>query len=246
MMRKELVGWSMDDTHSPVAIVTGAGSGIGREIAKLLAMRGYRVALVGRRLDALDETGEMLGDGAWVSIQADVGVSAHREQIVHKAINAFGRIDAVVNNAGFGAMGRLGEMSLETIEEVFAVNAIGAIDLVRLALPELIKRKGCVVNIASIAIVDPFDGLGVYGCAKSALDGLTRCVHNEYHQQGVRAFTIAPGAVETAMLRSIVSRDDLPTAMTLTPLSVAEKTVSCVLGECDEPSGTTLMMESPS
>ena len=100
------------------------------------------------------------------------------------------------------------------------------------------------VNVASIAIVDPFIGLGVYGCAKAAVDGLTRALHNEYNKQGIRAYTIAPGAVETDMLRSIVSKDLLPTDQTLTPQQVAAKIVACITGDVSEESGSTIFVNS--
>ena len=237
----------MYNTQHPVAIVTGSGSGIGREIAKLLHAQGYRVALVGRREATLDQTGNQMdpsGKG-WISIEADIGQREDRSRVISTTLKELGRIDAIVNNAGVGTHQRLAEMPLATLESCFAINAIGPIDLVGLAMTELVLRKGCVVNVSSMAIVDPFDGLGVYGCTKAALDGLTRCVHNEYGALGVKAYTVAPGAVETAMLRSIVSSDDLPTESTLSALSVAQRVVSCVIGECDEASGSTILMKSP-
>jgi len=234
-------------THSPVGIVTGAGSGIGRSICQGLASAGYRVVLVGRRHEALRETGESLGNEGsdWIPIGGDVSIGEDRARIVDETIREFGRIDAMVNNAGLGTCKVLGDLRIGEIHDLFAVNAIGPIDLVRLALPELIKSKGCVVNVASIAIVDPFVGLGVYGCAKAAVDGLSRCLHNEYGEQGIRAYTVAPGAVETAMLRSIISEEMLPSDQTLSPEMVAGTIVACITGEASEPSGSTIVLNSP-
>jgi len=234
----------MKNSTQPVAIITGAGSGIGRSTAIGLGAKGYRVVLVGRRTEALDTTGSQLGQHGsdWIAISADIAQSADRSKIVDQTIGPFGRLDAIVNNAGLGTCKSLGDLNENEVQELFSVNAIGPIELVRVALPELIKAKGCVVNVASMAIVDPFVGLGVYGCTKAAIDGLTRALHNEYAQQGIRAFTVAPGAVETEMLRSIVSKEMLPSDQTLSPEQVAGKIIGCITGEVAEGSGSTILM----
>lgn len=237
----------MKNSTQPVAIITGAGSGIGRAVAIGLGAKGYRIVLVGRRTEPLDETGSQLGQHGsdWIAISADIARSTDRSKIVEQSIGAFGRIDAVVNNAGLGTCKSLCDLSESEIQDLFSVNAIGPIKLVRCSLDELIKAKGCVVNVASMAVVDPFVGLGVYGCAKAAIDGLTRALHNEYGEQGIRAYTIAPGAVETEMLRSIVSKDMLPTEKTLSPEKVAGQIIACIVGEASQPSGSTILMNSP-
>ncbi len=236
----------MENTSSPVAIVTGAGSGVGRAAALGLGACGYRVALIGRRLGLLEETGRTIGEQGvdWVAIPADISAHDDRMRIMEHA-NGLGRIDAIVNNAALGTCKKLGELGESEIAELFAVNAIGPIELVKLALPALIESKGCVVNVASVAMLDPFVGLGVYGCTKAAIDGLTRALHNEYGELGIRAYTIAPGAIETAMLRSIVSKEMLPTANTLSAEQVAGKIIACITGEVSEPSGSTIVMNNP-
>lgn len=238
----------MKHINQPVAIVTGAGSGIGRVVAVGLGTQGYRVVLVGRRVEQLEQTGDLLdGQGAeWLVIAGDVALTRDRETICSQTLTRFGQVDVIVNNAGLGTCKKLGELSELEVSDLFAVNAIGPIELVRLVLPELIESNGCVVNVASMAIVDPFVGLGIYGCAKAALDGLTRSLHNEYGVRGVRAFTVAPGAVETEMLRSIVAVDILPTEQTLSPEKVAAKVISCINGEIEESSGSTILLQSPS
>ncbi len=233
--------------HLPgVAIITGAGSGVGRAVALGLGARGYPIVLVGRRSGALEETGERIGEQGvdWIAAPGDIAGRDDRERIIAQA-GRLGRIDAIVNNAALGTCKKLGELSEAEIAALFAVNAIGPIELVRLALPELIQSKGCVVNVASVAMLDPFVGLGVYGCTKAAIDGLTRAIHNEYGEQGVRAYTIAPGAIETAMLRSIVSKEMLPTQNTLSAEQVAGKIIACMTGEASEPAGSTIVMNSP-
>ncbi len=236
----------MKKTQLPAAIITGAGSGIGRAVAIGLGAKGYRLVLAGRRLDLLKETGASLGEEGvdWVAVSADIAKHEDRMMIIEQG-KGFGCLHTVVNNAALGTCKKLGDLSEVEIEALFAVNATGPIALVRLALPELIKSRGCVVNVASVAMLDPFVGLGVYGCTKAAIDGLTRTIHNEYGEQGVRAYTIAPGAVETAMLRSIVSEETLPQTNTLSPEQVAGKIIACVTGEVSEPAGSTMVINSP-
>jgi short-subunit dehydrogenase len=237
----------MKKSEQPVVIVTGSGSGIGKAVALGLGIKGYRIALVGRSMDSLVATGKELDKlGAdWIPVQADIGNSAGPSVIFHQVKESMGRIDGVINNAGLCTCKSLEDLDEAEIAALYAINAIGPTNLVRVLLHELIRTRGCVINVASMAIVDPYVGLGVYGCTKSAIDALTRVVHNEYGEQGVRAFTVAPGAVETRMLRSIVSTEMLPTAQTLTPESVAKKIIDCITGELDEPSGSTIFMNSP-
>ena len=237
----------MRQLHQSVAVITGAGSGIGRSTSITLAKAGFRVVLVGRREHTLHETGQQLADSGvdWLSIRADIGESDDRQRVIDQTIEQFGRLDVLVNNAAIGTCKPLAELNEDEIRQLYEINAVGPTDFVRRALPELIKTKGCVVNIASVAILDPFVGLGVYGCTKAAIDGLTRAIHNEYHDQEIRAYTIAPGAVETDMLRSIVSEDLLPSANTLSAEQVADKIIACITGKASEPSGSTIVMNSP-
>ncbi len=234
----------MSKSSQSVVIITGAGSGIGRACAILLAKSGYRVALVGRRRENLEQTKDLIEDqDQALVIEADLSKTFDRQKIVDETITHFGRIDAVINNAGIGTHKVLADLSNNEIESLFAINSIGPIDLVRVALPELIINKGAVINVASVAISDPFVGLGVYGASKCAIDGLTRGIHNEYHDQGVRAWTLAPGAVETDMLRGIVSKEDLPTELTLTPERIAQEIRSFLDGTHPEPSGSTVFID---
>lgn len=186
------------------------------------------------------------GDGhAWTTVQADIARCEDRTRVVEETVRGFGRIDAIVNNAALGTCKAIGDLDDSEIHSLFAVNAIGPSLLVREALKELIQSDGCVVNVGSVAMIDPFVGLGIYGSTKAAIDGLTRAIHSEYNQMGIRAYTVAPGAVETDMLRSIVSSDQLPTDLTLSPEFVAAKIIACITGEAPEPSGSTIILNSP-
>ncbi|MCW5777555.1 MAG: SDR family oxidoreductase [Phycisphaeraceae bacterium] len=239
----------MTTNHGPVALVTGAGSGIGRAIAVQLAARGYRLLLVGRRTAALEETGTMLSGErgiAWRAHSADVGEAAACARAVDAAVSAFGRLDALVSNAGIAELRTVAEHSADDVRRTFEVNALGPAWLTAAAWP-LFERQGggCVVFVSSVASVDPFPGLGVYGAAKASLNTLARACAVEGERFGLRAFSVAPGAVETPMLRSMFTPSDLPARACLTPEQVAAVVVECIAGTRDAENGRTILIPSP-
>jgi len=229
------------ESERPVHIITGAGSGIGRAIATRLAAHGP-VVLVGRRPEPLHETGSDLGqmDSDWIAVPADIAKAEDRHRIIDETLRAFGRIDCLVNNAAIGTCASLAELSERKIDELITVNLNAPILLTRLALSHLEKNNGCVISIGSRAAIDPFPGLGTYGCTKAGLEALARCIASEY--PSVRAYTVHPGAVETDMLRSIVSADDLPSDQVLVPDDIAIGVEGFVLGTRDEPSGSSVVL----
>jgi NAD(P)-dependent dehydrogenase (short-subunit alcohol dehydrogenase family) len=209
-------------TESPVAIVTGAGSGVGRAIAIRLIERGCRVVLVGRTGETLDETQSMSSGRSMVEV-ADVGVEEDRARIIQQTIDAFGRVDILVNNAGLADLVPLDEATTERIRQSVEVNAIAPVDLAARVLGSMKQQQsGCIVNISTYSTLDPFPGLGMYGCSKGAMNVLCRAIVNEYASAGVRAYTVALGATETAMLRSMFDETMLPSDAAVSPDAVAE------------------------
>ena len=237
----------MDD--GKVAIVTGAGSGVGEQVVVRLSELGYRCVLVGRTVEKLERVGAGLA-GEWFAVGGDVGVDVDRARIVDAAMDRFGRVDALVNNAGVAVFGKMGEITAEEMEGMFAVNAVGPVDLARRVVGQMSDRgSGVIVNVSSMAQVDPFDGLGVYGCTKGAVGVLAKAVANEYgtlsNGGGVRGYSLCPGAIETGMLRSFVSEEMLPSEATLTAREVAERVVGLVTGEFGAENGAVIEMPSP-
>ncbi|HLO40196.1 MAG TPA: SDR family oxidoreductase, partial [Phycisphaerales bacterium] len=210
---------------------------------------GYTLLLVGRRPDPLREAVAQLSRiTRCVAHMADIGDTVQAIQAVDMAVGAFGRLDVIINNAGLAPLVSLDSVAgdLELLDQLYRVNAIGPTAIIGRAWSTLLKQQGgCIVNISSFSTVDPFPGLGVYGAAKAAVNVLARACHNEGRRFGIRAFAVAPGAVETAMLRSIFPEEALPRTRTLSPDTVAEVVVSCVRGERDAQLGETILVPSP-
>jgi NAD(P)-dependent dehydrogenase (short-subunit alcohol dehydrogenase family) len=234
----------MTTSRTGVAIVTGAGTGIGRSAALQLAEAGYAVALVGRRVAKLRESAETIGDAAeTLVIPADIADPQAPKKILDVTLARWGQVDVLVNNAGTVSDVALGQTTDDLLDESFAVNAFGPARLIAQLWPVFERQAGgCVVNVSSISTVDPFPGLSVYAAAKSALESLARSVTSEGREIGVRAYNVAPGIVETDMLRSLWSEDEIPREQTLPPDEVARVVVECVLGKRPEGSGSTIVV----
>ena len=182
--------------HAPCAVVTGAATGIGRATAYALARDGFAVALVGRRAEPLEELAAELGG---IATPADVTSPDDASAAVRAAVERFGGIDVLVNNAGVGDSAPLLDESLERWEETLRVNLTGAFIATQLALPHLLERRGSIVNVASINGVLAGPGWTSYCVSKAGLIMLAKCVANDYGRQGVRANAVCPGWVRTPM-----------------------------------------------
>lgn len=234
-----------EDPPNPVAIVTGAGSGIGREAARLLAEAGHLVALVGRRREKLSETAGLIGPDRCLVVAADLGEPGAVERVVSATLDKWGRVDVLVNNAAVAELSPIDRTTPEMLAGLFAVNTYApALLIARLWTTFAAQRRGCVINISSMSSIDPFPGLSVYGASKSALESLTRSTANEGRAHGIRAFSIAPGAVEAPMLRAFWSPAEIPESRTLAPADVATVIVDCVLGKREGELGQTIVLPS--
>jgi NAD(P)-dependent dehydrogenase (short-subunit alcohol dehydrogenase family) len=180
------------------AIVTGAGTGIGRATALALAGDGYAVGLVGRRREPLEEVARTLGDAGLV-LQGDASDPNAAAEAVEQVAAATGGLDLLVNNAGIGTSGPLLEESLESWERTLGANLTSAFVMTQAALPHLLERRGSIVNVASVSAVRAGPGWTSYCVSKAALVMLTKCVAADYGRQGVRANAVCPGWVRTPM-----------------------------------------------
>jgi NAD(P)-dependent dehydrogenase (short-subunit alcohol dehydrogenase family) len=228
------------------AIITGAGTGIGRATAIMLAKHGLRIALVGRREDVLRETAAVIGDASALSIKADIAEPAEARRVADRALERLGRIDALVNNAGHVEPVPLPRIDQPHLDRMFAVIVFGPIHLIARLWPAFVRQGGArVVSVSSMSTLDPFPGLAGYAAAKTALESVSRSIMREGAAHGIRAFSIAPGSVETAMLRRVATHESLPSDRTLDPNDVAKVIVECVLGRCDTQAGNIIRIPSP-
>ena len=236
----------------PVAIITGAGSGIGRATAIALAGAGLNLVLVGRRAEALDETAEGLPEEVESQcVSLDISDPASGEEMVASCIARFGRLDVLVNNAAIAPLLPIGATDAATIQNVYMTNAVGPACAIAAAWPVFERQHrehragrigACIVNVSTLGTADPFPGFFAYASSKASLNVMAQSCANEGKEIGVRAFSVAPGAVETPMLRAIFSEDVLPTARCMTSQRVAEEILACVMGQRDDQNGKTIFM----
>jgi len=230
----------------PVALITGASSGIGRETALRLAQLHYALALVargGERLEVVGDECTALGATDVLLRSTDMAVHGDVEAMVDAAVEAFGRVDVLINNAGLAEVQPLGSIELDHLEAAFAVNAIGPAIAINRIWPIMVRQGGGrIINVSSIASKDPFPGFFAYAAAKSAVNSFARSIALEGQAHNIKAFTIAPGAVETPMLRSAFSEDVLPREATLPPAEVAAVIVECARGMRDEVNGEVIWL----
>jgi NAD(P)-dependent dehydrogenase (short-subunit alcohol dehydrogenase family) len=176
--------------------VTGGSSGIGLSIARMLLEEGYGVTVAARRLEPLEAAGAELGCG---TVQADVSSEDDCARLVAEHVERHGGLDVLVNSAGVGIAGMIGDTSTKHWDLQQSVNLRGAFLVTREALPHLRDTSGYVFNLASIAGTVPTPGLAGYGAAKAALIALTRSLDREEAANGVRATALCPGFVDTPM-----------------------------------------------
>lgn len=181
-----------------VAIVTGAGSGIGRATAIGLAKAGARVLGVGRRKESLVETALAHSDIAILPM--DICADGAAEAVVAAAVERWGRLDLLVNNAGITAVMPLAETDRSVITSLFELNITAPSLLAHAALPHLVTTSGAIVNVSSTYGHRPMAGGAHYAATKSAIEQLTRSWALELAPVGVRVNAVAPGPTTTDVL----------------------------------------------
>jgi 3-oxoacyl-[acyl-carrier protein] reductase len=225
----------------PVAIITGAGRGIGRATAVELGSLGYRLVLVARTIGELEETARLAGGGEIMA--ADVAQPQSAPRLVKATVEKFGAVDVVVHCAGVAPVRSVAEMTPEQWRAVIDTNLSAAFYLCRAAWPQFAaQRSGVVVNVSSMAARDPFPGFAAYGAAKAGMNLFGLAAAREGASIGVRVHTVAPGAVETSMLREILSPEQYPREKTLDPADVARVIVQCVRGDLRHASGEVIYL----
>lgn len=185
-------------------LVTGAGSGIGEGIARVLAQRGWRVAVNDVRPEAAGAVAAAVGG---VAVVGDVGSDA--AGVVDRAAVELGGLDALVSNAGIHRRAPLAEVHADQLDDVYRVNLRAVVLGARAALAHFGDRGGLIVNTSSIAAVTPQMGVGLYTATKAGVSAFTAQAAVEWGHRGVRVNAVAPGMVRTAMAEAVYADETL-------------------------------------
>ncbi|TXS46106.1 SDR family oxidoreductase [Streptomyces sp. uw30] len=195
---------ALPELSGKVALVTGASRGIGYGVAEALVARGDRVVITGRGEDALKEAVEQLGAERAVYVAGKAHDEAHQAVAVERAMEAFGRVDFLVNNAGTNPVfGPLADLDLGVARKVFETNVISALGFAQKTWHAWQKDNGgAIVNIASVAGIAPSPFIAAYGVSKAAMINLTQQMAHEFAPK-VRVNAIAPAVVKTKFAQAL-------------------------------------------
>ncbi len=189
-----------------VAIVTGAGSGIGRACAIAFAREGAKVALAGRRKEKLAEVAREIGESA-LTIAADVSRKSEIDRIIDQTTTKFGGLNVLLNNAGVLHIGTAEEITEAQWNETFNVNVRGLWLLSRAALPQLRKNGGgSIINMASVLGINGARNRAAYAPSKGAVVLLTKCMAIDHGSEKIRVNAICPSFVETDLTAEVLRR----------------------------------------
>ena len=220
-----------------VAVVTGAGSGIGAATARRLHAEGAAVVLFGRRESKLREVAGPLGARTLV-VPGDISIANDARGLIEKAVHEFGQIDLLVNNAGVGAFGPFVDAGAQEWRRVMATNLDGLVEATQAAIPHLLTTRGSVVNVSSVSGLGGDWGMSVYNASKGAVSNLTRALALEFGRRGVRFNAVAPSLTETEMTAGFTDpkllakfMDRIPAGRAAQPEDIAS--VIAFLGSAD-------------
>lgn len=199
--------------ENKVALITGAGTGIGRAIAIAFASEGARVVLVGRREALLARVAHEIGKNSLV-IQADVAHKSDIDRAINETASSFGGVNVVVNNAGVLHIGTSEQISDDQWDEAFNINVRGVWQTSKSALPYLRRQGGgSIINIASVLGLNGARNRAAYASSKGAVVLLTKCMAIDHGHENIRVNAICPGFVETELTQQVFTQAADPDAV---------------------------------
>lgn len=196
-----------------IAIVTGAGTGIGRACAIALVCEGARVVLVGRRKDRIEDVARE-ANGSAIAVAADVSKREEIERVIGATVKAFGGINVLVNNAGILHIGTAEQITEAQWDETFNINVRGLWLFSKAILPHLRKAGGgSIINVASVLGINGARNRSVYAASKGAVVLLTKCMAIDHGHENIRVNAICPSFVETELTAAVISKAADPEAV---------------------------------
>lgn len=190
----------MNELNNKVAVVTGAGSGIGEAIATALGNNGVKVVLAGRNTDKLNAVATQFEQGNVKVVATDVTDKREVQQLIDTAKDTFGRLDIVVNSAGQMKSSKITDYNVGDWDSMIDVNVKGTLYTIQSALPTLLEQSsGHIINIASISGFEVTKGSAIYSATKAAVHSITQGLEKELAKTGVKVTSISPGMVETPL-----------------------------------------------
>lgn len=200
----------MNTQNSKVWLITGSSTGFGRTLAETVLQQGDRVIATARKPEQLEDLISQYSETA-IALKLDVTDKQKIKNTVDNAVAKFGQIDVLVNNAGYGLIGALEEVSDEQIQRNFNTNLFGAIDVIRAVLPVMREQQsGHIINMSAIAGFTNELGFSIYGGAKFALEGVSEALQGEVAPLGIKVTIVEPGPFRTDFIGRSLDRVESP------------------------------------
>ena len=218
MGAKEVFGatFKMTRLDGKVAVITGAGSGIGQAIGFLLAQHGSRICVADKNLPQAKLTAEQINQegGHAIAVEVDVSIGSSVQSLVQQVMSEFGSVQILCNNAGIGHIGSVMECSEEEWDRVMSVNVKSVYLCTHYFLPHMLAQgEGNIINMASVLGITGVPKRAVYSASKGAIIALTRQMAIEYASDNIRVNCISPGTVSTPWVERLMSEADNPEAV---------------------------------